>query len=101
MENRKIETTEKELVVIMGIALGKAMEGENINPDFTEKMALAIHLAIGHLTGESRFPEKEVADHIKLYNCQKRILNRLDKMTDKMMDKVLKAIFSEDADETN
>lgn len=101
MENRKIETTKKELVVTMGIALEKATEGENINPDLVEKMALTVHLAIGHLTGESRFPEKEVEDHIKLYDRQERILSRLDKMTDKIMDKVLKAIFSEDADETN
>ena len=97
MENRKIETTKKELLITMGIALEKATEGESINPDFVEKMALATHLAIGHLTGEARFPEKEVDDHIQLYDRQERILSRLDKI----MDKVLKTIFSEDADETN
>lgn len=94
MENRKIETTEKELLITMGIALEKATEGENINPDFVEKMALTTHLAIGHLTGESRFSEREVDDHIQLYDRQERILSRLDKI----MDKVLKTTFLEEID---
>lgn len=61
MESRKIETSDRELGILIGLAADKVCEEKGVlGLDFMENAAKMAKTIIDHLTGERKFHDEDI-----------------------------------------